>query len=202
MVYHPFTTLKTSTVSECPLVSTHLQSLCGTPLLYRWPVQQRGRKVNVWCRELDSCLSPRSAGTEQMCPQCCTHGCWEEKVKQLAWLSPKFNSSKAHVYSLRWWVGRNDWPAILQTNADDVSYLGCTVSSLSLLLLCDVTRLLHVLHTQDRSPQWDTLDRPRDGSVQGEDLYVAVVGAASSTCNLITMDSNSRQVKLCVIVFW
>lgn len=66
-------------------MSTHLQCFSGTRLLFRWPGQQRGKTASVSGRGQDRCQgSPWSAGTEQWCPCCCTHGCWGDKDTRLA----------------------------------------------------------------------------------------------------------------------
>lgn len=72
----------------------------------------------------------------------------------------------------------------MQAHTDDVSYLCSSLSLLSFIFLFIGTRFLHILQTEDWGPQWHSLDKARSGSVKGEDLYLAMVGAAPSTSNL------------------
>lgn len=84
-------------------------------------------------------------------------------------------------------VGK-DWPAVLQANTDYVSCLGCPWAFLSPLLEhCTGARLLHILQAKDWGSQWEGFDQASTGSVQRENLYLPMVGVATSTSNLKTM---------------
>lgn len=186
---------KTGQLSGFVQVSRHWTAV--STLLYTWMLGTQGDKQLAWLSpNIQLPTPPKVTGSFVISGLFTTN--WLDQIKSL-YLCPE----SVCVYRLSW-AGRNDWPAVLQTNTDDVSYLGCRGDFLSLLLLwAAVIRLLHVLHTQDWSSQRDALHQARSGSVQGEDLYMAMIGAASSTSNLITREqkaSNSRQIKLLLVV--